>query len=209
MRDDLERVCRCLPVFPLPRAVLMPGEVLPLHIFEPRYRALIRYCLDTDKVMGIATPLQDQHQERVPAIYPEVGIGEIVAHQGFQDGRSNIVIRYVGRALVHRELPSAHAFRLVDAALQPDHDVGERLDLGPLRALLLQLGAVSEEAGPEARRLVTMDDAPLLDTLARKLLTEPAMRREYLRATTLRARADLVTPILATFIQMGGPAGEA
>lgn len=43
-----------LPIFPLPQCVLLPGGLLPLHVFEPRYRELTRYCLDGNRPMGVA-----------------------------------------------------------------------------------------------------------------------------------------------------------
>ena len=42
-----------IPVFPLTRVVLLPGEILPLHIFEPRYRDMVRDALNSHRVIGM------------------------------------------------------------------------------------------------------------------------------------------------------------
>ena len=46
-RDTLDHAAAALPVFPLPRIVLMPRDLLPLHVFEPRYRALVTEVTQT------------------------------------------------------------------------------------------------------------------------------------------------------------------
>ena len=77
---------RDLPLFPLPDVVLFPQQLLPLHIFESRYRMLLQTVLETDKRFGIVR------------INPETGemaeIGccaEVLQHQTADDGRSYIV----------------------------------------------------------------------------------------------------------------------
>ena len=142
-RNELEAICAALPIFPLPGVVLMPGEVLPLHVFEPRYRQLLAHCLATDSTMGVATLLDGVDEGGRPRIAPEIGVGRVVSHQAMPDGRSNLLLRYVGRARVAEELTSPHAFRLVRASLlaEPTDDAGEVVYV---RALVRQLG---EEAG--------------------------------------------------------------
>jgi Lon protease-like protein len=55
-----------LPVFPLTGVMLLPGTVLPLHIFEPRYRAMIEDALDGDKIFGMIQPFTPQSDNRGP-----------------------------------------------------------------------------------------------------------------------------------------------
>src|SRR5262245_38706884 len=81
---------RIIPIFPLP-LVQFPGALTPLHIFEPRYRKLLDDCMKSDKTIGIICRREEQDQEIEP---PPGSIGcmvEVVAVQGFPDGRSNIV----------------------------------------------------------------------------------------------------------------------
>ncbi len=94
-----------LPVFPL-GVVLFPGAMLPLHIFEPRYRQLLADCLADDRRFGI-TPMSEEGQAPPPGA---VGcVAHIRATQPMPDGRSNIVVsgeaRFVLRAYRDDELP--------------------------------------------------------------------------------------------------------
>ncbi len=81
-------------VFPLPNLVLFPGVIQPLHIFEPRYRALMRDALDSDQLIGMATlkPGWESSDARRPAIYPTLCVGKIVTHAELPDGRFNLLL---------------------------------------------------------------------------------------------------------------------
>ena len=77
---------RELPIFPLPEVVLFPNEVLPLHIFESRYRIMLKSVLETDSLFGVV--------KWDPTTKTMANVGccaHIIKHQTSQDGRSNIV----------------------------------------------------------------------------------------------------------------------
>jgi Lon protease-like protein len=207
----LDEACRALPVFPLPRTVLMPGALLPLHVFEPRYRALVAHCLDEKSPFGIATVRtgHDPDREVAPPLWPEVGIGELVAHQPFPDGRSNIVLQYVGRMRIAEELPSTHPFRIVRGALIEDDDTGAESALSALRLLVLQLGMGAPAAAGEARRLVELEGIELVDALARRLLLDPDAQRAYLGAARTVDRIAQVQQHLAGLMVPTGSGGDA
>jgi Lon protease-like protein len=209
--ERLADLCRTLPLFPLPRTVLLPGSVLPLHVFEPRYRALVAHVVAGDRVLGIATlkPGYGVDYEGAPELWPEVGIGEIVAHQPMPDGRSNIVLQYVGRARIERELPTDQPFRVVQGALLPEDDRGVDSAVKALKVLVIQLGGLSPEASEEARRLVLLDGMELVDALARRLLDDVDDQRQYLGAARLADRIELVQDRLARFLLPSQPVGDA
>src|SRR5438552_892484 len=81
-----------LPIFPLPNCVLLPGGLLPLHVFEPRYRELTRDCLDGPKLLAIAR-LEPGHEatyfER-PPVNVHAGLGRIICSDELADGRYHI-----------------------------------------------------------------------------------------------------------------------
>tara|TARA_Y100001968_G_scaffold132178_1_gene120641 strand:- start:12524 stop:13186 length:663 start_codon:yes stop_codon:yes gene_type:complete len=77
---------RELPLFPLPEVVLFPQEVLPLHIFESRYRIMLKSVLDSDSRFGVVR--LDTSSKQIA----EVGCcAQIIKHKTSEDGRSNIV----------------------------------------------------------------------------------------------------------------------
>ncbi len=81
-----------LPLFPL-STVLFPGMPLPLHIFEPRYRALVRRCLERSEAFGVAL-IRSGEEVGAPAEPHAIGTSaRIVHHAPLPDGRSFIVVR--------------------------------------------------------------------------------------------------------------------
>ena len=84
-----------IPIFPLPDVVLFPHTLLPLHIFEPRYRQMIRDCLAGDKrlAMALLRPGWESDYYGRPPVHPIAGAGEIIQHEELPDGRFNILLR--------------------------------------------------------------------------------------------------------------------
>ena len=115
--DDEVEVPRVVPLFPLPNLFLFPGTVMPLHIFEPRYRQMIEDSLDGPGRLVIGTVLEGHHDQLLgtPPIHEVAGLGEIARHERLPDGR--FVIMIVGLARVRvREVPSDRLYRRVEAA---------------------------------------------------------------------------------------------
>lgn len=110
------------PIFPLEAVVLLPGAIVPLHIFEPRYRQMVADALEGDRVIGMAMPLQGHPTdlEHAPPVHPVVGLGQIVRHESLEDGRWNILLRGVARMRIEEELASDLPYRVVRAAILQD-----------------------------------------------------------------------------------------
>jgi uncharacterized protein len=103
---------RRIPLFPLPGVVLFPGTLLPLHIFEPRYRAMVADALAGERTIGMALLKQGwEEASGAPAIHPIGGAGEIVESDQLPDGRYNIVLEGRFRYRVLREEASATPYR--------------------------------------------------------------------------------------------------
>jgi Lon protease-like protein len=99
--DDLSAV----PLFPLPNVVLFPGAVLPLHVFEERYREMTADALRGPRriAMALLRPGWENSYHAHPAIEPVVCVGRILSHEKLPDGRYNILLRGQTRARVSRE----------------------------------------------------------------------------------------------------------
>jgi len=125
-----------IPIFPLTSTVLMPGEVLPLHIFEPRYRAMVRDALATHKVIGMVQALPDSPAEDIGvAKVREVGcVGLIAQHEELPDGRFLMWLLGLERFQIDQELPAATAYRQVRVHYTPVEASALRLaGIQPLR----------------------------------------------------------------------------
>lgn len=96
----------CVPVFPLPDVVLFPRQVLPLHIFEPRYRAMTEDALSGHRAIAIALlrpGFESEYFTPQAAIHRIIGVGRIVAAERLTDGKFNMLLRGEGRAEILRE----------------------------------------------------------------------------------------------------------
>jgi Lon protease-like protein len=194
--DRVRAAARRLKVFPLPSAVLLPGTVLPLHIFEPRYRELVRSAVETDGVFAMAQlqPGQEQRLDGAPALEPMLCVGVIGMHEPLPDGRSNLVLVGVARARVVRELPQVALYReveaevLEDAPVDPDEEV-------PLRQAVLELIArIPEEVGDKVGTVTArLHGGQLADVVAGTIFQEPTQRFEVLLQTDVRTRLREVT----------------
>jgi uncharacterized protein len=102
-----------LPVFPLPNVVLFPDAILPLHIFEPRYRELVHEVLGGRKLMGIVRlkPGFEEDYEGRPPVFDVCGVGQVVDSVERADGRYDVTLRGIARARIIEELPPLRSFR--------------------------------------------------------------------------------------------------
>jgi len=186
-----------LPIFPLPNCHLFPGAVLPLNVFEPRYRELVEHALKTeDKALAVATlkPGFDAEYEGTPPIYAVMGAGIIMAADQLPDGRWNLLVRGTDRVRLVEELPSEHSYRTIRAerlqeTLLPDsHPLEERL-----RALLNQL-ADQAPAAREALHLILSNadtGSELADLLGAHACSDPDLRRRMLECTNVERRLSI------------------
>jgi Lon protease-like protein len=102
-----------MPVFPLPSAVLFPGALLPLHVFEPRYRELTRDALAGRKLIAIARlqPGFETDYDGRPPVFDVCGVGSIIDSVEHADGRFDITLRGLARTRILHELPPDRSYR--------------------------------------------------------------------------------------------------
>lgn len=212
---DLSR----LAIFPLPRALLFPNAVLPLHVFEPRYRQLLADCLASDGIIGIAClhggdpskepdddfELPGSNDLERPLVRRLVGVGTIVAHEALEDGRSNIILKGLGRARIDDELPIApgRAYRRVQAIWVRDHVLPSEHEASARQTLVALAGELADrlpEGGDTLRSLVGSQPnaGALSDLLAAALVTAPEERLRMFETVDVQRRSDGVAEAIAT-----------
>lgn len=198
-----DRTTQRLSIFPLAGALLFPRLNLPLHIFEPRYRAMVSDSLARDRRIGM---IQPRSEALVPELF-EIGcVGRIASVEAIEDGRYNIVLEGVERFRIVRELDATTPFRQVEAEFGclPDD---------PHEALPHILRADFEG---EARRfadsrgieldwdaLTSLDDETLINGSAQVAPFDIASKQALLEAPTLVDRADLLVQLLRFFREQG------
>jgi Lon protease-like protein len=185
------------PLFPLPDGSLLPGELLPLRIVEPRYRAMMEAVRDGDHLIAIATLLPgwevDYHGN--PAIARVVGVGRVVRDRLNDDGTSNIVLHGLARGEIEEELASTPFRR---AALQLHTDVGGHpAEVFRLGRRLLQ--GLARRIGDD--RLIydvtsEVEVGKLTDRIAGALELSPQTRVAVMQAIEVSKRVEVLLGLL-------------
>lgn len=191
-----------LSIFPLAGALLFPRMHLPLHIFEPRYRALISDAMARDRRIGMIQPkpATNRGEVEVPLLFDMGCVGKIAQVEAMDDGRYNIVLEGVSRFKLLRELDVTTPFRQIEAQLENDHEdeplAGiQRADLeGESRRFAEAQGyAVDWEA------VGRLDDEALVNGIAQIAPFDAAAKQALLEAATLADRADLIVQLMRFF----------
>jgi len=196
-----------LPIFPLPGVQLFPHALLPLHVFEPRYRGMVRDAMAGERLIAIASfePGYEANYQGRPAVRPIIGVGAVVGHEALGEGRANIVLRGLARARIERELPPAETYRLVEAA-RIDDAIAAGFDTEAARATLIlladQLALKLPSGGETLRELARSqpDLGALVDVLSAALVTDPEERQALLENVDVAARVDRVSGEIATVL---------
>lgn len=140
-----------LPVFPLPNVVFLPGMVLPLNVFEPRYLDLVDHVLDHGEHIGVPMIKEGSGGSDTPELEPVFGFGKLVFHRRLPDGRRFIRLEGMGRVKTVRELPKVHRFRQIEANLLEEQTPD---DLHSFEVLKAQVERMSRTFEPEDREMV-------------------------------------------------------
>ncbi len=186
-----------LSIFPLTCVLLYPGLQLPLHIFEPRYRAMVTDALARDRRIGM---IQPQRPEDNAPLFTVGCVGKIADVEALEDGRFNLVLEGEARFRLVRELEVITPFRQIEAELleDPPHQT-----LSPV-----------ERAGfeREARRfaeaqgyrvdwdaVTTLDDTSLIDGVSQIAPFDAAAKQALLEAPNIAARCELLVQLMQFF----------
>jgi Lon protease-like protein len=197
--DTLE-VPNVLPIFPLPRVVLLPGEVLPLHVFEPRYVAMIRDAMATHKVIGMVE-VTPGHEDEMPGSPPveDVGcVGFIASHEELPDGRFLLFLLGVERFRIDKELDVDTLYRQVQVHYEPSEETAEGIAgvqalRQELRNLLPDLVELDDAArGQFMEHMDDVSDAQLIALASQILEVSSERKRELLEADSLADRFMMI-----------------
>jgi Lon protease-like protein len=189
-----------IPIFPLPRVVLLPSEVLPLHVFEPRYIELVRDAVASHRVIGIVEVLPG-HEKDLPQSPPvrEVGcVGFIATHEELEDGRFLMWLLGLERFHIEQELEVPTSYRQVRVRYKPTPESPKRLaEIRPLRQELrtllpdfVDLDKRSRELF--ARHMTEVSDAQLIALASQILEISSERKQTLLEAGTLSERFLMV-----------------
>jgi Lon protease-like protein len=128
-------------LFPLPNVVLFPHVMLPLHIFEPRYRQMTADSLATDRLIAMVLLKSgwEEQYESTPAIHDIGCLAKILTDQKLEDGRYNMLVRGLSRARIAEELQTDRLYRIARVELLSDIDLAGPDSSSKLRRRLARL----------------------------------------------------------------------
>ncbi len=186
-----------VPIFPLAGALLFPRGQLPLHIFEPRYRAMVRDALDGDRLIAMVQP---KTSSEPPAVFDIGCIGRIEGCEELENGRFNIVLEGLGRFRIAREAEVVTPYRQVDADRSGFDDDEDDAPLG-----IAHRAEIEREARAYADSLgysvdwesvARLDDEMLVNGIAQIAPLDVGSKQALLEAPDLLVRADLLVQFM-------------
>lgn len=213
MTDDAPLTLQRIAIFPLAGTVLFPAMHLPLHIFEPRYCAMVQEVLARDRQIGMIQPrlIPGDEMREPPALYDIGCVGRIIDVEALDQGRFNLVLEGVARFRVRRELDVATAFRQVEAEL-------EVADSDDAVLASVERAEIEREAKRFADRqgysvdwdaVARLDDETLVNGIAQVAPFDGAAKQALLETRPLKERADLVIQMMQFFGRFDGEDGRA
>jgi Lon protease-like protein len=204
------RACQALKVFPLHGVAVLPGTPTPLHVFEPRYRALVRDALRGDRMLAVPhLTSPDGLRELHPPVRPIAGVGHLEQHEEHGDGKFDIVVRGVARVRLLEELPSDAAYRIFRAEVLEDRwpkggPAALSSELESLRQLAYELATrLPPESGAAAlaEAVARLDDpSGAADLVAAAAVSEPEARQAVLEELDVAKRLTRVISEVASVV---------
>ena len=203
---NLTAAVEAIPLFPLPGTVFIPHTLLPLHVFEPRYRDLVDDAMSGSKILAVPRlrPGWERQYDGSPAVFETAGFGKIIQYDPLPDGRANIVLAGLGRVRIRRELKPDSLYRVAEGSLVNDTlpEGGERAleaSLGRLRMMLAQIMAgrmgLTERLSPLLDK--RLEAAQLVNGLGNMLLPDVDARQGFLETRCIVERVEHVETMLA------------
>jgi Lon protease-like protein len=190
-----------VPLFPLPGVVLFPRAVLPLHIFEERYKTMMADALRGDRqiAMALLRPGWEREYHGKPAIDPVVCVGNILSHERLPDGKYNLLLQGQARARIVREHDSDSPYRVAELQALPETEASSA-DMDAERDRLSRLFRTAMLGGtPVGRQFSTLLAAgdlrtqDVADLVAFNYLEDVALKQSLLGESDvlLRVRRTL------------------
>ena len=196
-----------IPVFPLDGALLLPGGLLPLQIFEPRYLNMIDDAMAGDRIIGMIQTSGAGDRAR-PGLVRIGCAGRITSYSETGDGKYLIALTGLCRFAVLDEIDAPKPYRQVHADFPPfetdlvDADPGQTFDRTPFLALLRRY-LEGRGLGVEWDVVKAAPEPALINSLSMALPFAPVEKQALLEASDLRARRD----VLAALLEIDGAFG--
>jgi Lon protease-like protein len=196
-----------VPIFPLPDVTLFPHTLLPLHVFEARYRLLVIDALERNRRLAVARlrPGYEATYAGKPPVHTMAGLGEIVSCERLANGRYNILLRGEARLRIEQELPTDTLYRVVTGRRLDDHQPAADVAAGLARIRAACRGLLGALARPAdlLDTALAEGQAPgvIADRIAAAVLPDADMRQHLLETLDVAARVAQVADAVETLVR--------
>jgi Lon protease-like protein len=192
-----------VPIFPLPDVTFFPHTLLPLHVFEARYRSMVADCLRRDRrlaVAGLRPGYEAQYQGR-PPVHAVAGAGEIVRCERLATGRFNILVRGDCRVRIEREMLGDTLYRIAEATVLADVGAESTTVVALMAEVKTRyrrlLRAVNRAGrGAEEALAAAASAGAFSDQVASTAIPSPALRQALLAEVDVERRLNLLVTTL-------------
>lgn len=186
-----------LSIFPLSGAVLFPGLQLPLHIFEPRYRALVGDALVRDRKIAM---IQPQRPDDSSPLYTIGCVGRIGEIEAMEDGRYNLILEGQSRFKLLHELDTTTSFRQIEGELIEDN-ADETLSHAQRGGFEREAREFADSQGYSVdwSSVERLDDQSLINGVSQIAPFDGASKQALLEASSLSDRCELLVQLMQFF----------
>lgn len=191
-----------VPLFPLSTVVFFPNTLLPLHIFEPRYKQMIKDVIDSEKIIGMALlkPGWESNYYGNPDVYDVLGMGRIVSSETFEDGRINIVLYGLKRVKIE-DIIEDNPYRVAKVSIiENAHGANEETYRRRIEELLTKWNFALDEK-EKSHKININTNLPLeslTDALATLILSNVYDKQTLLEEPDVLKRAEALIKELQT-----------
>ena len=195
---------KTIPVFPLPKAVLLPRSRLPLHIFEPRYLAMVEDCLKTPhRYIGMLQPTGNDGR-----LHTIGCAGKLTQFSETEDGRYMITLTGVSRYRIESEVEGFAPYRRFSVqwdGFEKDREVPEQDVSFDRDGFFELLGKFLEDEGlsTDWETLQQADNELLINSLSMMLDFELEDKQALLEAPSLQTRRETLTTLFEFSLRGG------
>lgn len=200
-----------VPLFPLPDTVFFPHTLLPLHVFEPRYKAMIADVLSSERLIGVVQlrPGWDDNYFGSPPVYKIFGVGRIVESVQSPDGRYDILLAGVHRAQMIQEV-GTEIYREAEVEILHDFVPADKArEVIDVHEILLEVLRKLSAALPSDVKIFSggsideLSPAMLSDVMSSLLVNEPYERQSLLAELNVARRQQLLRVQIQAMLNEG------
>jgi len=203
---NLDNFSGIVPLFPLSSVVFFPNTLLPLHIFEPRYKEMVHTALNSEKIIGMALLKLGWESDyyKNPEVYEVIGMGRIVSSEEFEDGKINIVLYGLKRAKiieVVEELPYRQAMVKI---VENEFETNSESFRSKIEELINKWNLYLDDK-QKSHRINVNTKLPLenlTDALASLIFPNVFDKQRLLEETNVQKRSEIIINDLQTRLEM-------